>query len=115
MDHSTAATVAAMHGYVSVALSIIFPLILWFVMLESWKPQTRLLYATRFTFWPLVILSSGLGGPVSRELIFEVHSNFMMSLADSLIGVLTIWLIAAPIFFYFGWRRGSSVISGIGN
>lgn len=75
----TASEISPLHGITSVLIGIALPVVLWLIILRSWKPTSRLQHSARFALWPMVILSFNLGGPVSRAL-FGIHSSYLMGL-----------------------------------
>lgn len=96
------------HGITSVVLAVAIPVVLWIVLLRPWKPKTRLMYALRFSLWPMIFWSLNLGPAISREL-FEIHGAHARSLGDTLKGVFVLCLISAPVFFGIGWWRGKNL------
>ena len=98
------------HGITSVVLAVAIPVVLWIVLLRPWKPRTRLMYALRFSLWPMIFWSLNLGPAISREL-FEIHGIHARSLGDTLKGVFVLSLVSAPVFFGIGWWRGKKLLS----
>jgi len=97
-----------MHGIISAVISITIPILLWLVVMRNWKPQTKLIYALKFAFWPIVILTFSLGGPISRE-IFGIESRYLMDLGRSIQGLIGLFIITSPIFFAIGYWRGKKM------
>lgn len=110
MDASDVIAVLQGHGVTSVTLAVAIPIALWVVLLRPWKPKSRLMYALRFSLWPMIFWSNNLGPAISREL-FEIHGAHVLSLADTLKGVFVLSLVSAPVFFGFGWWRGKKLLS----
>lgn len=110
MNSSDAAVIVQWHGITSIVLTAGIPLLLWLIILRSWKPQTRLMYSLRFSLWPMIFLSFNLGPAISRE-IFDIHSTYSHSLEDTLKGFIVLSLVSAPVFFGIGWWRGKSLSS----
>ncbi|NTW54253.1 MAG: hypothetical protein HGB15_05765 [Chlorobaculum sp.] len=101
---SDIAQIAKLHGIVSVVIAIAIPVILSLVVMRNFKPRTRLLYALKFSFWPIVILTFNLGGPLSRE-IFGIESRYLMDLSRTIKGLVVLFIITAPIFFAIGYWK----------
>lgn len=100
----TASEISSLHGIASVLVGIALPVVLWFLILKSWRPTSRPQYSARFALWPVIILSFSLGGPISRAL-FGIHSSYQMGLGETLRGLLVLAVVAAPVFFAIGWWR----------
>lgn len=95
-------------GATATVLSAAIPVILWLVLLRPWKPKTRLMYAIRFSLWPIVVLSFNIAGPVSRKL-YGINSSYLMSLGETLKGLVVLFFICGPVFFGIGWWRGKGL------
>ena len=78
--------------------------------MRNWKPRTKLMYALKFSFWPIVILTFKLGGPITRE-IFGIESKVMMDVYRSIQGLIGLFIITAPVFFAIGWWRATKLFS----
>ena len=64
MGHDEAREVAVQVWHLTIVLSLGVPIILG-VLLSLWRVKSRLGYAARFSCWPSVYLSGGLGGPIA--------------------------------------------------
>ncbi len=95
---------AEVHGYTSVAIGVAIPLLLRSLVMHKWKPRTRLIYALKFSLWPVIIFTYFLGGPISRE-IFGIESRYLMDLNQTFKGVIGLSMISTPVFFAIGWWK----------
>ena len=107
---SDPAQIASAHGIVSVLIGVAIPIVLWLLLMRNWRPRTKYLYALKFAFWPIVILTFYLGGPISR-IIFGIESKYMMDINRTLKGLIGLFIITAPVFFAIGWWRARKLLS----
>lgn len=98
----SASTTASIVGITAVFLMFFFPVVIWWVLRRYWKPKTRGSFALKFAFWPLIIFSSQLAGPLARE-IFGISSRYSMDAISALKGVTGLFFLTAPIFFAIGY------------
>lgn len=98
----SAATTASGIGITAVFLMFFLPVLIWWVLRRHWKPKTRRSYALKFAFWPLIIFSSQLAGPLARE-IFGISSRYSMDAISAIKGVTALFFLTAPIFFAIGY------------
>lgn len=97
----TAAAAGLLSGLAG-TFTLAIPYGVWFVLVRPWKPRTRRSFAYRAALWPLVILSSGLAGPLARALTGN-SSSFQQGIFESTVGLLGLSVLAAPIAFAVGW------------
>ena len=57
---------AARTSYKYIFLEASVPFVIWW-LLSKWKPTSRKIYALKFAFWPLIILSPPLGAYTMRD------------------------------------------------
>ena len=84
-------TGAAYASYKYLFLEVLIPFVIWW-LLRKWKPLTRKIYALKFAFWPLILLSPPLGAQM-------IQSPFSYRLLALICGSL-FW---APFFFGIGY------------
>jgi hypothetical protein len=85
-----------------VFLKFFLPILIWWSLRRYWTPKTRRSYALKFAFWPLIIFSSQLAGPMARA-IFGVPSRYSMETTSTLQGVAVLVFLTAPIFLGIGY------------
>ena len=57
---------AAFGAYEYLFLMVLIPFLIWW-LLSKWKPTTRKIYALKFAFWPLILLSPPLGAQMMSD------------------------------------------------
>ena len=95
---ATSRAIGAGAGLFSVGI----PIAVWYVAMRPWSPKTRIAYAARFALWPLVLVSTMLGGPLVR-LIAGIESRYLPGFAPAAGAVVLISAVAAPFAFGIGY------------
>jgi len=57
---------AAFTSYKYLFLEVLIPFLIWW-SISKWKPTTRKIYALKFAFWPLILLSPPLGAQMMPD------------------------------------------------
>jgi len=96
---------ASMMGYVSLIIAIGIPILLVLLVMNNWKPQSRLMYSLKFSFWPTVLWTFNLGTPIMNK-IFGIDSKYSLNTSEAPYVIIGIFIITAPIFFGIGYWRG---------
>jgi len=96
------AEIASIVGMTAVFLMFFLPILIWLLLRRFWTPKTRRGYALKFAFWPLIIFSSQLGGPMARA-IFGIPSRYSMDMTSALQGVALLVFLTAPVFWGIGY------------
>ena len=98
----SAAATASTVGITAVFLTFFLPVLIWWLLRSYWTPKTRRGYALKFAFWPLIIFSSQLAGPMARA-IFGIPSRYSMDMSSALQGVAGLVFLTAPFFWGIGY------------
>lgn len=83
-------------------LTILIPVIMYFILLYWWKPKGKLTYSLRFFFWPFVFFSSQLAGPFTR-FVAGIHSEKLMNIDGVLAGATLLAVVVGVIGFLIGF------------
>lgn len=95
------AEIASTVGMTAVFLKF-FPILIWWLLRRYWTPKIRRGCALKFAFWPLIILSSQLAGPMARA-IFRTPSRYSMDMSSALQGVAGLVFLTALVFWGIGY------------
>lgn len=106
---SDLASIAKMHGLLSVTINWVVAAFIWYFGTPSRQTANRWSYGLRFTFWSPVLwafFGSGCGDGLSRLLLGLPESPFRHSLAIQIKCLFGIWILLAPVLFPLGvWIR----------